>query len=69
MTDAAAAIWCETCSRLAPLDEWRRKLGRTRVVAGVEVLGFVSTYEHRACRVFTAVPVAETAATRRPGAS
>ena len=27
------------------------------VVAGVEVVGYVSTYEHRVCRVFTAVPV------------
>lgn len=39
------------------MDEWQRKIRRTRVVAGTRVLGFVSTYEHRTCRVFTAVPV------------
>lgn len=56
MTDAAEAIWCETCGRLASLVEWQQKIRRTRVVAGVEVVGYVSTYEHRVCRVFTAVP-------------
>ncbi len=50
-------IWCETCARLAPMDEWVRKLRRTRVVVGTDVLGFVSTFEHRACRAFTAIPV------------
>jgi hypothetical protein len=55
VTDAAPAIWCETCSRLAPMDEWRRKLNRIRVAVGTRIVGYVSTYEHRACRVFTAV--------------
>ncbi len=58
MADAIEAIWCETCGRMAPLDEWQRKLSHTRVVAAVEVVGYVSTYEHRPCRVFTAAPVA-----------
>ena len=57
MTDEAAQIWCETCSQLAPLAEWQRKLRRTRVAAGTRIVGYVSTYEHRACRVFTAVGV------------
>jgi hypothetical protein len=57
VTDGTAAIWCETCSRLAPLDEWRRKLRRTRVAAGTRIVGYVSTFEHRNCRAFTAVGV------------
>ncbi len=57
MNAAPAAIWCDTCALLAPIDEWRRKMWRTRVVAGTRIVGYVSTYEHGTCRVFTAVPV------------
>jgi hypothetical protein len=57
VTDELEAIWCETCSRLAPLDEWRRKLTGTRVADGTRIVAYVSTYEHRACRSFTAVRV------------
>ena len=69
MTDATAAIWCETCSRLAPLDEWRRKLRRTRVADGTRIIGYVSTYEHHACRVFTAVLSGPSLEARLPGAT
>jgi hypothetical protein len=54
---ALPTIWCETCNQPAPLSEWVRKLYRTRVVVGVAVIGYTSTYEHRVCRAFTAVPV------------
>ncbi len=54
---AARMIWCETCGLLAPAAGWVRKIYRTRVVVATRVVGYVSTYEHRACRAFTAVPV------------
>ena len=57
VTDGAAELWCETCGRRAPLGEWRRKLRRTRVAAGMRIVAYVSTYEHRVCGVFTAVRV------------
>ena len=57
MTDAGTAIWCETCIRLAPLDEWRRKLRQTRVADDRSIVGYISVYEHRTCRAFTAIPV------------
>ena len=57
VTNEAVSIWCETCSRVAPIDEWRRKLRQTRVAAGKRIIGHVSTFEHRVCRAFTAVAV------------
>ncbi len=55
LTDEPGAIWCESCGRPAPLNEWRRKLRRIRVADGTRIVGYVSTYEHQACGVFTAV--------------